>query len=57
MACIGIIGGADGPIAIVCGDSSKEKLHAAVSYTHLADQAQRAEPHGLAAQLALCTAL
>lgn len=26
IACIGIIGGADGPIAIVCGDSSKENF-------------------------------
>lgn len=34
IACIGIIGGADGPIAIVCGDSSKEKLHAVCSSLH-----------------------
>ena len=34
MACIGIIGGADGPTAIVCGGSSKEKLHAACSALH-----------------------
>ena len=34
IACIGIIGGADGPIAIVCGGSSKEKLHAACSSLH-----------------------
>ena len=33
-AAIGIIGGADGPIAIVCGGSSKEKLHAACSSLH-----------------------
>ena len=33
-AAIGIIGGADGPIAIVCGDSSKEKLHAVCSSLH-----------------------
>ena len=29
-----IIGGADGPTAIVCGGSSKEKLHAACSALH-----------------------
>ena len=34
IACIGIIGGADGPIAIVCRDSSKEKLHAVCSSLH-----------------------
>ena len=33
-AAISIIGGADGPIAIVCGDSSKEKLHAVCSSLH-----------------------
>ena len=34
IACIGIIGGADGPIAIVCGGNSKEKLHAVCSSLH-----------------------
>lgn len=34
IACIGIIGGADGPIAIVCEGSSKEKLHAVCSSLH-----------------------
>jgi hypothetical protein len=33
-SAIGIIGGADGPTAIVCGGSSKEKLHAACSALH-----------------------
>ena len=33
-AAISIIGGADGPTAIVCGGSSKEKLHAACSALH-----------------------
>ena len=29
-----LLGGADGPTAIVCGGSSKEKLHAACSALH-----------------------
>ena len=34
IACIGVIGSADGPIAIVCGNSSKENLHAVCSALH-----------------------
>ena len=34
IVCVGVIGGADGPTAILCGDSKKESLHAAYSALH-----------------------
>ena len=34
--CFGIIGGADGPVAIVAGEAAQEKLHTACSSLHFA---------------------
>lgn len=34
IVCVGIIGGADGPTAILCGDSKQENLHVACSALH-----------------------
>ena len=34
IVCVGIIGGADGPTAILCGDSKQEGLHVACSALH-----------------------
>ena len=34
IVCVGIIGGADGPTAILCGDSKQESLHVACSALH-----------------------